>query len=205
MSVCPTKFTDTHTPLTHNREKAWRPGKNERDKNARAAIAFFPFFTCLCHRSAIFSLSRAPPPISWPPHILRSRIFTSATTIVFLHPAATARRKRRAFRRLRSRGTVKSSAWFRHHQPPASGMCKDGNHVVGLFLLPMQEKRCTLLSCSPRACHRGVPLRPPLFYSLLWVVRKAPAKPGMYVRVCVCRVSHVDALLSHSRPPSACL
>lgn len=42
-------------------------------------------------------------------------------------------------------------------------------------------------------------LRPPSYW-LRRVLGEVPAKPGMCVRVCVCPVSRMDALVSHSRP-----
>lgn len=83
-------------------------------------------------------------------------------------------------------------------QPPASGTCKDGHHVVGLFLLLMQEKRVVVFpSC---VCHCGVLLCSPLSPLTSPGSRRSASQAGN-VRACMCVAPHVDVLVSPSPPP----
>lgn len=93
----------------------------------RADVTFFPFFARLCHRNAIFSPFRASRPFPGHYTFFAAEFLPPrppSLSVVFLHLAAVARRKYRAFCRLRPRGTVKYSAWFRHDVAAAPASCQ---------------------------------------------------------------------------------
>lgn len=84
-----------------------------------------------------------------------------------------------------------SCQWNVQRQQPRGGTFP-APHARKTLRLVVVFPACVSSWCSPASL---------TLYLLLRVVRKAPAKPGMYVRVCVCGVPHVDALVSHSRRP----